>query len=475
MMETTSGNPAPPEYTPAGAAVSVMVSPDGMRADVCLTPPEEGGSLVTETMIWEALAAKKVVYGVDEGRVGQLAREPVYHMDIQIAAGEPAVHGESAVIKILIRTEKDIRPKELDDGSVDYKDLGVIQVVRKDDLLCEKTPATTGESGMNVFGAVMPAKPGKDIPMPAGKNTVASEDKLQLLAACDGHADIVNRKIQVMNTFTVHGSVSNSTGNINFVGNVVVEGNVLTGFAVQATGNVTINGTVEGAVVEAGGNIIIKEGVNGFSKGLVKAGGYIKSKYIQSGIVQAGGDIEASFIFHSKVQSGGSVFLIGSRGTVVGGHVTALKSVTTLLAGGRSSYVPTTLEAGNDPATLARSREIPKEIEKNARESGALLRNIQLLNEHKKAGRITPDRLETLQRSVSAYQMMAQRAAELEEELEVIQEAIAASESGTVNISGTAFPGVAIVIGAERMVLETKYDRCTFIRGESGVSMSPLR
>jgi hypothetical protein len=467
--------PAPPENVPVDSVVTVTVSHDSMSAVVSLTPPENGGKQASEGMIREALANRRITNGVSEDLIRQLLLAPVYHTEMKIAEGLQPVHGENAYVNILIRTEKDIRPKELPDGSVDYKDLGVIQLVTKDDVLCEKVPATPGTPGVNIYGSPIAARPGKDMPLPAGKNTLMSEDKLRLLAACDGHADIINRKIQILNTFTVHGNVSNSTGNVNFLGNILVEGNVLTGFEVTATGNITINGTVEGAIISAGGNIIIKEGINGFGKGEVKADGYIKSKYIQSGTVQAGGDIEASFILHSKVRCGGSIMLVGTRGTIVGGHVTALKSVTALMAGGRNSYVPTMLEAGNDPATLARSRAIPKELDTQKRDSGILLRTIHLLSEHKKAGRITPDKLETLQRSITTYKEIAQKTAELEEELAAIQEALESSGSGAINISGTAFPGVTIIIGSERYNLESKYDRCTFVRGEEGIVSVPLR
>jgi hypothetical protein len=452
-----------------------MVSLDSMRADISIKPPDDGGSPVTERMIRDALAGKKISVGIDEALIRQLAAKPVYHVDMKIAEGVPPVHGENAVINPLVRTEKDIRPKEMEDGTVDYKDLGIVQTVRKDDVLCEKIPATQGEPGMNVYGAAISARPGKDIPLPAGKNTVPSADKLQLLAACDGHADIVNRKIQVLNTFTVSGNVSNSTGNINYLGNVVVDGSVLTGFAVQATGNITINGTVEGADIDAGGNIIIKEGVNGFSKGSVKAGGFIKTKYIQSGIVQAGGNIEAAFILHSKVQSGGNIFLLGARGTLVGGEVSAMKSINTMLAGGRNSYVYTQIEVGNDPAVLARSREIPKELDANKRDSATILRAIRLLSEHKKAGRLTPDKLESLQRAIDTYQRLTEHVAELEAEMEEISEVIASAGYGALNISGTVYPGVRVIIGPENMMVENKYDHCSFVRDDKGVQMVPLR
>jgi hypothetical protein len=462
-------------HIPADAKASVTVSPDGLRADVHLTPPEPGGFPVSEELIRITLINKKVSFGILEEQIRRLSVSPMYHIGVLIAEGKPPIHGSDAIIRQHVRTDSDIRPKELPDGSVDFKDLGIVHTVVKDELLCEKIPNTAGEPGMNVYGAVIPARPGKDVPLPSGKNTVVSDDKLKLFAACNGHANMVNRKIQILNTFNVRGSVSNSTGNINFLGNVQVDGNVLTGFEVQATGNVTINGTVEGAKIEAGGNIVIKEGVNGFGKGFIKAGGYIKSKYIQNGIVQAIGDIEASFILHSKVQSGGNVSLLGSKGTAIGGSISSMKSITLMLAGSRNSYVPTTLEVGNDPNIITRSREIPQELETNRRDAAALLRAINLLAEHKKAGRITPDKLESLQRSIASYQALTQNAAELEEEMANIQDVIASSGFGSVNIAGTAYPGVRIVIGSEQLPLESKYDHCTFIREQQGITMIPLR
>ncbi|MDR0293329.1 MAG: FapA family protein, partial [Oscillospiraceae bacterium] len=253
---------------PMDAQLTVTVSPDGMRAELFISPPEPGGNPPDENRIRGALSEKKITAGIDEARLRQLAVSPVYNIAFPIAAGTPAVNGENAVVKTLIHTESDIRPKELPDGSVDYKDLGIIHTVVKGDVLCEKTPPTPGTPGVNVYGAALPPRPGKDAPLPAGKNTVISDDKLRLMAACDGHADLVGRKIQVLNTFTVRGNVSNATGNINFLGHVLVDGSVLTGFIVQATGNISVNGTVEGAKIIAGGNIIGKEGTNGSGQGL---------------------------------------------------------------------------------------------------------------------------------------------------------------------------------------------------------------
>ncbi|MDR1669233.1 MAG: FapA family protein [Oscillospiraceae bacterium] len=463
-----------PEEAPIDSVLSVTISSDGMSADITATEPQNGGAAPTVAAARAALAQKGVVYGIDEEALVRLASSAMYGLPVTCARGVPPVHGEAAVVRQLIHTDNDLRPKELADGSVDFKDLGIVHSVRAGELLCEKKPATPGTPGTNVLGNTVPAKPGKDVPLPAGKGTTISPDKLQLLAAYDGQADMVNRKIQVLNTFTVRGDVCNATGNIDFVGNVVVEGSVLTGFSVQATGNVTINGSVESAQIIAGGNITLKGGINGSGKGMVKAGGYVKTKYIQSGTVHAAGDIESSYILHSVVQSGGGVTLLG-KGTIIGGNVCAMKYINAAMAGSRNTYVPTILEVGTDPGALNRSREIPKELEANKRDSMALLRVINLLGEYKKANRITPDKLQSLHRAIASYQALAQTALELEDEQQHIQEALAAAGRGAVNITGAAYPGVRIVIGSDTLPLESKFDHCSFARSESGIQMMPLK
>jgi uncharacterized protein (DUF342 family) len=463
-----------PEVAPVDAVVAVAVTPDGMTAVMTATPPVGEGQPLTVEMIRAALAHKGVVFGVDDEKVQQIALAEEYNRGFEVARGIPPVNGEAAIIRQLIQTDNDLRPKELADGSVDFKDLGIVHSVKAGEVLCEKIPATPGTPGTNVLGHTVPARPGKDAPLPAGKGTVISPDKLQLLASFDGQADMVNRKIQVLNTFTVRGDVSTATGNIDFVGNVIVEGSVLTGFSVQATGNVTINGSVESAQILSDGNITVKGGINGSGKGMVRAGGYIKTKYIQSGTVHAVGDIETSYILHSTVQCGGGVTLLG-KGTIIGGHVTALKYITAAMSGSRNTYVQTRLEVGTDPGALSRNREIPKLLEANKRDTMGLLRIINLLGELKKAGRLTRDKLETLQRAIASYQALSQTALELEDELQHIQDALAAAGHGAVNITGAVYPGVRIIIGSDTFPIESKYEHCTFARKEAGIQMEPLR
>ena len=87
--------------------------------------------------------------------------------------------------------------------------------------------------------------------------------------------------------------VDASTGDIEYDGNVMIPGTVRTGFTVKAKGDIQVNGVVEGATLIAGGNIVIKRGVQGMSRGRLVSGGDICAHFFESANVEAKGDVLA--------------------------------------------------------------------------------------------------------------------------------------------------------------------------------------
>ena len=104
--------------------------------------------------------------------------------------------------------------------------------------LAQKILAERGKGGKTVTGKYLEAKNGKDIPMPLGKNTRLAEDDLTIVAETNGQVLILNNKINVEPILNIDGDVSLKTGNIMFLGNVYISGNVEDGFSVKASGNI---------------------------------------------------------------------------------------------------------------------------------------------------------------------------------------------------------------------------------------------
>ena len=80
------------------------------------------------------------------------------------------------------------------------------------------------------------------------ENVVCNAEMTIMYAAIDGLFTLTGGEtINVFPIYEVNGDVDYHTGNIDFVGTVVIRGNVLTGFRIRAAGDIRIVGGVEGA------------------------------------------------------------------------------------------------------------------------------------------------------------------------------------------------------------------------------------
>lgn len=159
-------------------------------------------------------------------------------------------------------------------------------------------------------------------------------------------------------------NVDNSTGDIDYDGDVVIKGNVVAGFTVKAAGDITVSGIVEGATVIAGGSITFNRGIQGMTKAVVKAGGNIVSKFIESAeSVSAGGSIEADSILHSKVTAKETIKASGKNGLIIGGDVKAVYMIEAKTIG-NAMGTNTTVGVGVDPAMKRRVDELKNSLDK---------------------------------------------------------------------------------------------------------------
>jgi len=72
--------------------------------------------------------------------------------------------------------------------------------------------------------------------------------------------------------------------------------------------DIEVRGIVEGAVVEAGGNLTLVRGVQGMSKAVLKCNCNMVARFLESvENVSVGGNLETDTILHSKVEARGSV------------------------------------------------------------------------------------------------------------------------------------------------------------------------
>ena len=267
-----------------------------------------------------AIAEKGVVYGVKEDNIRQLCVKPVYNNAFVVARGIAPQVGKDGSLRFLVERNRELRPKIREDGTADFKDLGLVQNAVKGQTLCEVYAPEKGPDGCDIFGTVLPGTYGKEASAPVGQNTALNEQKDKVIALVDGNAEYRQGGIHISDVLRIAGNVDNSTGDIDFVGDVVISGYVVSGFKVKSRGNIIVKYGVEGATLVAEGDIIINEGINGMNRGSLIAGGNIKCKYMQSCYIQAQQNIYSETIMYCTLECGGNVELTGKRGTLIGGH-----------------------------------------------------------------------------------------------------------------------------------------------------------
>lgn len=264
------------------------------------------------------LAEQGIVYGIRENEIRAYCQDKEYSKELTAAFGKEPVNGKDAELVYDFDNSKGLRFTEKEDGSIDFHNLNNVINVNKNDILCHIIPVQDGEDGIDVYGDVIAYKQGSTVSFNNGNNTYVSEDGLKLLASSDGSAEILNDKVYVESVYKVE-NVDNETGNIDFVGNVVINGDVKAGFSVFSKGDIKIRGMVEGAHIKAEGEVVIGKGMNGMGKGTIYAKGNITSKYIENATIVTDKCIYAEALINSDVTAKESIILRGSSAAIIGG------------------------------------------------------------------------------------------------------------------------------------------------------------
>lgn len=450
------------------ASVEVNTSPDKMRAFIKIKAPEGGGKQAgLQEIAWQ-LKQSGIIFGINEEVVHTLVQNPIYDQNILIAEGMPVVNGKNGEIRFLVDIHKDRKPIIMEDGSVNYRDLDYIESVHKGQKLCEITQPTPGVNGRNVVGTLLRAIDGKPAKLNRGKNVYPADDNLSLYSDIDGQVMYIEGKLSVFATYEIPADVDNSTGNINFIGNVTIRGNVLSGFVVDAGGNVEVAGVVEGATIKAAGNIILRRGMTGNGKGTLISGGDIVAKYIENSTIEAVNDIKAEAIMHSDIKCGRRLELGGRKGLLVGGVARVGKEIQAKVMGSHMATA-TAIEVGTDPNVRERYKFLRTETIKLEDSSKKASQAIVLLKKLEGAGILTEEKKEILDKSVRSKIFFDSRLAEYKEEIAQLEEKLQQEVNGRIKVENFIYPGVRVSIGSASLHVKETLQHCSLYKDSADV------
>lgn len=481
IVEKASGEPVKiGEWTPNAeydGKMNLEISNDEMKVYLTLIPPRRNGRIIEVDDIKAELERRGVVFGIKDDVINDAVENDRFNQPIIIAEGRPPKDGENAKIDYKFRIEKDIRLEEDEKGKVDYRELDLIENVVVGQVLAVKIPATKGIPGMTVTGKELPAKDGKDVPLVPGKNVKLSEDGMQLIAEINGQVVYAKDRVNVEPVYEVKGDVSVETGNIVFLGTVIVRGNVEDGFTVKAAGNIDVKGSVGKAILEAEGDIIIKQGLLGKDEAEVRAGNDVIAKFIERAkLVEAGRDVIVSEgIMHSFVDAGKRVICNGKRGMIVGGRVRAGEEINAKTIGS-PSFTETIVETGMDPKSRQQLLDLQEELRISKDKVHELSMNINTLQSQKKAagGKLSPEKEELLLNMLNEKETLTVRIAEIEEQVNEIKNYLLGLEArGKIAVQNVIYPKVKVTIKDATLEVRDEFKFVTFYYEAGNIGVHP--
>lgn len=338
--------------------VGISVSSDEMEAYIIY---DEKLTKMSRADIIKALRRKGIVKGIDEAAITRiLSGEVETDKPVLVAQGRPPVKGKDGWYEYFFRTEVARTPKQLEDGSVDYQSVEWFEIVRENQKVVEYHKAQDGVTGYTVKGTLLPALKGKELEILRGSGYRLTDDGNVYIAAMDGRIQLRGTQFVITRMF-IFDETTTATGNVDVDGNAYVRGNVGSGTKIKATGDVVIDGFIEGAVIESGANIFLRSGVNASGLGYLRAEGDVAGSFFEAATVWAGGDIRANYSLDSELHAKGRLRLSGEKGSVIGGRADAAKGIAVYKAG-NSAGVPTYLHFGVTDEMKRRAQDLEEKI-----------------------------------------------------------------------------------------------------------------
>ncbi len=289
-----------------------------------------------------------------------------------------------------------------------------------------------------------------------GENVaIPEEDPHIIVSTINGYVKVENNRIEVRDTLIIDGDVNFKTGNLTFIGKVIVRGSVFSGFSVKAR-QLIVEGSIEGARIDIDEDLIVRGGIIACQEQGIHCGGTVLTKYVENSSIEAQGNIfiEKSAL-HSQLTTNGSIIFLHEPGVIVGGSCRVKNSVYAKIIGAKWA-TPTQFFLGVDPFLMQKSRKQEKILQAKQEEVDALQERLEEIHlffeqEHEQVSREEAEELQEEQELLQAKLLYLSEQLQVEQEnLNALEEKIKLDQEINTNCRlyafDTLFPGVEITI-----------------------------
>lgn len=457
------------------ASCAIQLSENNMQAYLTLTP-NFGGKDVTISDVMKALKDAGVVWGIVPKEEIEAILATGGTSDFLIASGiEPVAGINAQFLSALLDVQPQERKPLVDEnGTVDYRELGSVIIVNKDDVLMNRIPPVQGKKGRNILGEIILPSGGEETPFSHDKKGVSlhPENENQLISTIIGQPVLVPNGIIVLPVLTLK-RVDLLSGNIRFDGSVVVTGDVKDGMKVYALEDIVIEGNVSGATLEcmgsltikgsvtgnsefiANGDVLIRGGIQGYSKpdhskddkhiAKIVTRGSVNVGFVENFTIEAGGDIVVDkYSMNTQLMAQNKIVIgnknIGGKSSIIGGTTWAMTMVKATLIGSNAGMV-TRIQVGSNPYVQKRIATIKDELIPNSKSQNDIRAVLSFIDNHPE--KRTEETLEKLHHTLSKLMMESDA---LRDELNELVANLGIVDNSKIVATIGVYPGTEIQI-----------------------------
>ncbi|MCR2042744.1 DUF342 domain-containing protein [Anaerosalibacter massiliensis] len=449
--------------------IFVEVSRNGLEGYLTLISDDKDLNFDFNNTI--SIIKEKIKLGLKSDIIKDMIDNKIYKERVCIAEGVYPINEKDGYVKYYFDKNKKLMPKINEDGTVDYRELDLVNNVSEGDILAKIILPSGGKEGLKVTGEKIPYRQGKTPFFKCGKNVKTAGKGLYLVSTHDGQVKLVDNKLNVLEVLEVS-SVDNSTGNIDFNGSIIVKGNVINGFKVKADGDIEILGVVEGADIECTGDISVRQGIQGCNSGEISSMGNIVTKFIENSNIFCKRNLVAEAIMHSEVICNNSVDIIGKRGLLVGGICRARKEIRAKTVGSRMA-TSTILEVGVEPEYKIKSNNLAEEISTTKSNISKVEKSLFTLEKLVNSNKINEEKKQLYKKLENTRRVLEMKLNKINKEYTAVKSMMKDISEGCIKVEGTVYPGVKIVIGDSTMFVREELKNCTFYKEEGEIKIAP--
>ncbi len=437
-----------------GRILRAWAALDGLSAGLSCQPLSGGWPGVTAAELTAFLNRQGVRHGLDAGAIESFAaeiRSGLTETECTAARGLPCEHGRDGKLEFVVPPSSEEARYRRDPGTgrIDYRETNLLENVMAGEPVAIEIPPSPGTDGVDVFGARLAARQGRPAKFRVASGVRLDEKSRQVLAEIDGRVVWKDGAVSVSDCYHVRGNVDYSVGNVAFVGEVIVDGDVLDGFNVRAGLKLTVGGNLGACRADSEGDLAIRGGVFGKGKARLRAKGALSARFLNDCEAESTGSItverealNATLLTNRRLNMANATFAGGSASALGGADFDVL---------GTSMGILTRVSVGTDFNISRRQSEISG----RAAEVDASVEKIQsflapLLADRNRMSRLLETRRMDIEKLVRALRELRDERAALATELDALAEAAARGAVRQVNVRRMLHSGVLLEIGTVR-------------------------